>query len=182
MEGEEPPGAEKGGGAATDEDGETRRRRLPVPRGRLQIGSLVGTLVSITALLSWLGIHPGGSDTPSPQPTPVSVATSGSAVTFPPISLPPFSFPPPAHPTLRLSPTSGPAGTRVTVTCDGFPPRVEVDIDLNATNLATVTTDAAGHFSTIVRIPPDWSFPGRWAIGAQERDSTNHAEEYFEVS
>jgi hypothetical protein len=69
----------------------------------------------------------------------------------------------------------------VGVTASGFSPNVEVDISFQAGNLATVTTDAAGHLSTTVRIPPAWPFHGRFPIDATEHNTGKYAEEFFEV-
>ena len=184
MAGEDNRGGD-GDGAGEQED--SPRRRIPRPRGRLQVGSVVSTLVGLTGLLSWLGLHPGSaSGNPrAAQLSPTAVATVAKTpeVTLPVVSFPVVTIPVEVHPVLRMSPTSGPVGSDVTVSASGFPAGVEVDITLQAYNLATVHTDQSGKFTTTARIPEFFrGLPGRYPMEATQRDSTNSTEEYFTVT
>jgi hypothetical protein len=154
----------------------------------VQVGSAVSTLVGISGLLSWLGLHPGsvnGSPTGAQQSPAVvaTVASTPAAGQEPVVSFPVVNVPVEAHPILAMAPASGAVGSAVRVSASGFPAGVEVDVSLQAYNLAMVQTDASGRFATTVRIPEFFrSLPGRYPMDAVQRDSTNRAEEYFTVT
>ena len=174
--------------AGEDETGGGGGRRLPLPRGRVQVGSVVSTLVGVTGLLSWLGLHPGGASSPTgAHPTPTAEValglTSPLASDLPVVSLPQITAVVEVHPTLQLNPSAGAVGTEVRVSAAGFPAEVEVDVSLQALNLGTARADGSGRFSLTVRIPDFFSgLPGRYPMEAVQRDSTNRAEEFFTVT
>ncbi len=82
------------------------------------------------------------------------------------LTIPISGIPNTGAPVVQLSPTSGPAGSVITVTGSGFPANTAVQVGLGsfvpnalqqgqATTQSTVTTDANGSFTTQITIPPD---------------------------
>jgi hypothetical protein len=55
----------------------------------------------------------------------------------------------PTKATCALSPTRGPAGTRVTLSCRGFAPSEEVDVTFGATVLATAKATTNGQVAAV---------------------------------
>jgi hypothetical protein len=111
---------------------------------------LVGTLVSLTALLSWLGIHPGGSESTGSHQTPTPVVTSDTAPEFtaeppPSVSVGPFAR------LLTTGPRSGQSGglTLTVERIDGH--ETEIDIVLKAMNTTgdSLTLPVFGDFFLI---------------------------------
>jgi hypothetical protein len=87
---------------------------------------------------------------------------------------------------LSLSPTSGPPGTSVDVTCAGFAAKEEVtlvfvDSVKGKTVLGTLTTNAAGGLRVQVTIPPD-ATAGMQAIVGSGAVSGQRAKARFRVT
>ena len=58
-----------------------------------------------------------------------------------------------ANASCALSPTRGPAGARVTLSCRGFAPSEQVEITFGATVLATATATAGGQVAASFAVP-----------------------------
>ncbi|MCA1692299.1 MAG: toll/interleukin-1 receptor domain-containing protein [Actinobacteria bacterium] len=75
-----------------------------------------------------------------------------------------------AETNLTISPTTGPAGTTVTVSGSGFLPNERIDIHLHVDRVAQGRADAQGAFSGVTFVIPDDAFQDQQdvvAIGAQ---------------
>jgi Galactose oxidase, central domain len=64
-----------------------------------------------------------------------------------------FTPAPPQHPAVALSPSSGPPGTTLTVTGNGFGPFKAVYIYFDIKKLALAATDGKGNFTATFRVP-----------------------------
>jgi hypothetical protein len=70
----------------------------------------------------------------------------------------------PANATCALSPSTGPAGARVTLACRGFGPAEPVEVSFRATVLATATATAGGQIAASFAVPSGFAgstIPGR---------------------
>lgn len=92
------------------------------------------------------------------------------------------------QPTVTISPTSGPAGTRVQVVAEGFPPEAAVDIGIGRVGseydvVSTAQTDADGHVDTEITIPDFVEPEDRWVIVvATEHPPAKAISEEFDVT
>lgn len=157
-------------------DSRARRNRW-LPRGRLQVGSLVSTLVGLTVLLTWLGIHPGTT-----QERPVSspgISTSSSTATTDTTGTTSTSAGPTA-PVMTIAPASGPVGTLIQVNCEGFPPDVTLDFSIGGVHAATLPTNSSGELGANIRVPEGLS--GRVAVVAAQLGTDSRAEAFFTVT
>jgi hypothetical protein len=88
------------------------------------------------------------SSAPTTQPTTTAAATTVS----------------PTKATCALSPTRGPAGSRVTLSCRGFAPSEGVEVTFGATVLATAKATASGQATAAFAVPGGFAgstIPGR---------------------
>jgi hypothetical protein len=86
------------------------------------------------------------------QPTAESTATT-TATTITP-----------ANATCAISPSTGPAGARVTLACRGFGPAEPVEVSFGATVLATAKANGGGQVSASFAVPSGFAgshYPGR---------------------
>jgi hypothetical protein len=70
----------------------------------------------------------------------------------------------PANATCAISPSTGPAGARVTFACRGFAPAEPVAVSFGATVLATATATADGQVAASFAVPSGFAgshYPGR---------------------
>jgi hypothetical protein len=70
----------------------------------------------------------------------------------------------PAQARCTLSPSTGPAGSRVTLSCRGFAPSEGVDVTFGATVLATAKATGDGDVVTSFAVPSGFAgshYPGR---------------------
>jgi hypothetical protein len=93
----------------------------------------------------------------------------------------------PTKATCALSPTSGPAGTRVTLSCRGFAPSEEVDVTFGATVLATAKATTNGQVAAASFAVPGGfagsTIPGRKdTFQAKGRQSGKTASATFTVA
>jgi hypothetical protein len=86
------------------------------------------------------------------QPTAGSTATTTAATVTP------------TNATCAISPSTGPAGSRVTLACRGFAPSEPVDVSFGATVLTTATATAGGQIAASFAVPSGFAgstIPGR---------------------
>ena len=93
------------------------------------------------------------------QPTAASTtrSTAGTVGTTTTLAIP-------ANASCALSPTRGPAGARVTLTCRGFAPSEGVEVSFGATVLATAKATAGGQVAASFAVPGGFAgstIPGR---------------------
>jgi hypothetical protein len=99
------------------------------------------------------------SSAPTTQPTTAATnrTTAGTAGTT-------AATVSPTKATCALSPTRGPAGARVTLSCRGFAPSEGVDVTFGATVLATAKATASGQATAAFAVPSGFAgstIPGR---------------------
>jgi hypothetical protein len=89
----------------------------------------------------------GPSTVPTTQPTAATTTleTAGSAGTT--------TLAVPANARCALSPTRGPAGARVTLSCRGFAPSEGVNVTFGATVLASAKATTGGQVATSFAVP-----------------------------
>jgi hypothetical protein len=95
---------------------------------------------------------PGASSVTTTQPTAASTGSTTATVTSP------------ATASCAVSPKSGPAGSRVTLTCRWFAPSEQVDVSFGATVLATAKASAGGEVVASFAVPSGFAgshYPGR---------------------
>jgi hypothetical protein len=125
------------------------------------IAALVGTgCTSRTAGHTAAASSSGPSSAPTTNPTTASTTqpTAGSTGTTTGTTVPP------ANATCAISPSTGPAGSRVTLACRGFGPAEPVDVSFGATVLATATATAGGQIAASFAVPSGFAgstIPGR---------------------
>jgi hypothetical protein len=125
------------------------------------IAALVGTgCTSRTAGHTAAASSSGPSSVPTTNPTTASTTqpTAGSTGTTTGTTVPP------ANATCAISPSTGPAGSRVTLACRGFAPAEPVDVSFGATVLATATATAGGQIAASFAVPSGFAgstIPGR---------------------
>jgi hypothetical protein len=96
------------------------------------------------------------SSVPTTQPTTRSTAESAGTTTTTVAS--------PTKASCALSPTRGPAGARVTLSCRGFAPSEQVDVTFGATVLTTAKATASGQATAAFAVPSGFAgstIPGR---------------------
>src|SRR4029450_7775019 len=91
----------------------------------------------------------GPSSTPTTSPTAGATTqpTAGSTgtTTAPTVT--------PANPRCALSPNTGPAGSRVTLSCRGFTPSEPVEVSFGATVLTTTKATNSGQITASFAVP-----------------------------
>jgi large repetitive protein len=92
----------------------------------------------------------------------------------------------PTKATCVLSPTRGPAGARVTLSCRGFAPSEQVEVTFGATVLATAKATASGQVAASFAVPSGFAgstIPGRKdTFQAKGRQSDKTASATFTVA
>jgi hypothetical protein len=116
----------------------------------------------------------GVSSVTTTQPTAASTGPTTATVTSP------------ATATCAVSPKSGPAGSRVTLTCRRFAPSEQVDVTFGATVMATATASAGGEVAASFAVPSGFAgstIPGRKdTFQAKGRQSGKVASATFTVA
>jgi hypothetical protein len=91
-----------------------------------------------------------------------------------------------ANTTCAISPRTGPAGSRVTLSCRGFAPSERVDVTFGATVLAAANATAGGAVAASFGVPGDFAgstIPGRKdTVQAKGRQSGTVASATFTVT
>jgi hypothetical protein len=96
--------------------------------------------------------------TTNPTAGATTQPTAGSTGTMTPTTVTP------TNPSCALSPNTGPAGARVTLSCRGFAPSEPVEVSFGATVLATAKATAGGQVSASFAVPSGFAgshYPGR---------------------
>jgi hypothetical protein len=92
----------------------------------------------------------------------------------------------PANTSCALSPNTGSAGSRVTMTCHGFAPSEPVDVSFGATVLASAKATTSGQVAASFAVPADFAgstIPGRKdTFQAKGRQSGKAASATFTVA
>jgi hypothetical protein len=118
------------------------------------------------------------SSVPTAQPTTRSTAGSAETTTT--------TLASPANASCALSPTRGPAGARVTLSCRGFAPSEGVEVTFAATVLATAKAAAGGQAAASFAVPSGFAgshYPGRKdTFQAKGRQSGTVASATFTVT
>jgi hypothetical protein len=107
------------------------------------------------------------SSTTSGAKTVTAATTSGPAAT----ASATFTV---STPSITLSPTSGHAGSTVTVTGSNYPVSSRIQITFNATNVATATATSTGSFSTTFTVPSS-AGAGRATVNATSGTASSTA-------
>jgi hypothetical protein len=124
----------------------------------------------------------GPSSAPTTNPTAGATTqpTAGSTGTTTPTTVIP------ANPRCALSPNTGPAGARVTLSCRGFAPSEQVNVSFGATVLTTVKATAGGQIAASFAVPSGFAgstIPGRHdSFQAKGRQSGRIASATFTVA
>jgi len=123
----------------------------------------------------------GSSPTPAAQTNPIT--TTGTA--RPSLVIPnlPEDFTKPAR--LFVNKTSGPAGSTVTLSGDGFKPGEEVVFSMQTMEVGRTTADQAGAFAQVsVTVPKSLGVfaPHQFSFDANGQESIKHASIPFVVS
>jgi hypothetical protein len=118
------------------------------------------------------------SSVPTTQPTTRSTAGSAETTTTTLVT--------PAKASCALSPTRGPAGARVTLSCRGFAPSERVEVTFGAEVLAAVKATAGGQVAASFAVPSGFAgshYPGRKdTFQAKGRQSGTVASATFTVT
>jgi hypothetical protein len=124
----------------------------------------------------------GPSSVPTTQPTAATTTleTAGSAGTTT------TTLAVPANASCALSPTRGPAGARVTLSCRGFAASERVEVTFGATVLVTAKATADGEVAASFAVPSGFAgshYPGRKdTFQAKGRQSGKVASATFTVT
>jgi large repetitive protein len=124
----------------------------------------------------------GPSSVPTTNPTAGATTqpTAGSTGTTTPTTVTP------ANPRCALSPNTGPAGARVTLSCRRFTPSEQVDIGFGATVLTTAKATTSGQIAASFAVPSGFAgstIPGRHdSFQAKGRQSGRIASATFTVA
>jgi hypothetical protein len=118
------------------------------------------------------------SSVPTTQPTTHSTDRSAETTTTTLVT--------PAKASCALSPTRGPAGARVTLSCRGFAPSERVEVTFGAEVLAAVKATAGGQVAASFAVPSGFAgshYPGRKdTFQAKGRQSGTVASATFTVT
>jgi hypothetical protein len=142
---------------------------------------IIATAVFVAAVAGTGCTSPSADQTTAPASSgPSSVPTTQpTAATTTTVAIP-------ATATCVLSPNSGPAGSRVTLSCHGFAPSERVDVTFGATVLATAMATAGGQAAASFAVPGDFAgstIPGRRdTFQAKGRQSGKTASATFTVA
>jgi hypothetical protein len=124
----------------------------------------------------------GPSSVPTANPTAGATTqpTAGSTATTTPTTVTPTNA------TCALSPKTGPAGSRVTLSCRRFAPSEQVDVSFGATVLTTAKATADGQIAASFAVPSGFAgstIPGRHdTFQAKGRQSGKIASATFTVA
>jgi hypothetical protein len=124
----------------------------------------------------------GPSSAPTTNPTAGATTqpTAGSTGTTTPTTVTPTT------PRCALSPNTGPAGFRVTLSCRGFAPSEPVEVSFGATVLTTAKATTSGQITALFAVPSGFAgstIPGRHdTFQAKGRQSGKIASATFTVA
>ena len=122
------------------------------------------------------------------HPTPASSNANlqpNSIPTLPSLNVPGLGFDPTKPANLYANKTSGPAGSAVLLSGDGFKPGEEIVFSMQATDVGRTKADTTGAFKSVSVTVPTFlgNFPGtQFQFSANGRESIKHATADFVVS
>jgi hypothetical protein len=123
---------------------------------------------------------PSSVPTTNPTAGPTTRPTAGSTGTTTATTVTP------TNPRCALSPTTGPAGSRVALSCRGFAPFEPVEVSFGATVLSTAKATAGGQIAASFAVPSGFAgstIPGRHdSFQAKGRQSGKIASAIFTVA
>ena len=126
------------------------------------------------------------SSSPSSVPTTNPTAASTTQPTAGPTGTTTPTTATSASPGCALSPDTGPAGSRVTLSCRGFAPAEQVDVSFGATVLSTAKATTGGQIAASFAVPSGFAgstIPGRHdTFQAKGRQSGRIASATFTVA
>ena len=149
----------------------------------------IATLV-VVAALAVTGCSSGSADqtaapaSSAPTTQPTTAATTRSTAGTPGTTTTTVANPTKA--TCNLSPTRGPAGARITLSCRGFAPSEQVEVTFGATVLTTAKATASGQATAAFAVPSGFAgstIPGRKdTFQAKGRQSDKTASATFTIA
>ena len=150
-------------------------RPVQIIAAALFIAALASTgCTSRTASRTAAASSSASTTTPTAGPT-TQPTTEATATTVTPINA-----------TCAISPSTGPAGSRVTLACRGFAPSEPVEVSFGATVLTTATATAGGQIAASFAVPSGFAgstIPGRHdSFQAKGRQSGRTASATFTVA
>ena len=155
---------------------------------RIIAAAVVVAALAITGCASRSADQTAAASSSGPSSTPTTSPTAG-ATTQPTAGSTGTTTAPtvtPANPRCALSPTTGPAGSRVTLGCRGFAPSEPVAISFGATVLTTAKATTGGQIAASFAVPSGFAgstIPGRHdSFQAKGRRSGKIASATFTVA
>jgi hypothetical protein len=155
---------------------------------RIIATAVIVAALTVTGCASRSADQTAAASSSSPSSAPTTNPTAG-ATTQPTAGSTGTTTPPtvtPANPKCALSPNTGPAGARVTLSCRGFAPSEQVNVSFGATVLTTVKATAGGQIAASFAVPSGFAgshYPGRKdTFQAKGRQSGKVASATFTVS
>lgn len=103
----------------------------------------------------------------------------------PNVTAPPFTFPPSGETNIFLSETSGPTGSKLKVSGEGFQPGETIVIRMHTTQVGTTTASPTGTFSSVeITVPDEFGVfaPQQFSVIATGKASIKSARAPFTVS
>ena len=119
------------------------------------------------------------------NPAPASSNGFLQPTSGPPLGIPNLGFDPTKPANLYVNKTSGPAGSTVLLSGDGFKSGEEIVFSMQATEVGRTNADTTGAFKSVSVTVPDFlgNFPGKqFQFSANGRESIKHASANFVVS
>jgi hypothetical protein len=114
--------------------------------------------LAITGCTSRSADQTAAASSSGPSSAPTTNPTAGSTGTMTPTTVTP------TNPRCALSPNTGPAGSRVTLSCPGFAPSEPVEVSFGATMLTTAKATTSGQITASFAVPSGFAgshYPGR---------------------
>jgi hypothetical protein len=146
---------------------------------------IIATAVFIAALAG-TGCTSRTADQTAAASSSASTTTLTAASTTQPTTESTATTVSPANATCAISPSTGPAGARVTLACRGFGPAEPVEVSFGATVLTTATATAGGQVAASFAVPSGFAgstIPGRHdTFQAKGRQSGRTASATFTVA
>ena len=137
---------------------------------------IIGILVTLAVGVA-VPVYLANRDHPTPA--------SNTANLQPSLNIPNLGFDPTKPANLYVNKTSGPAGSTVLLSGDGFKSGEEIVFSMQATEVGRTNADTTGAFKSVSVTVPDFlgNFPGKqFQFSANGRESIKHASANFVVS
>ena len=143
----------------------------------------IGILVTLAVGVA-VPVYLSNREHPSPASNNANLQPT-SIPTLPSLNIPGLGFDPTKPANLYANKTSGPAGSAVLLSGDGFKPGEEIVFSMQATEVGRTNADTTGAFKSVsVNVPKVLgNFPGtQFQFSANGRESIKHASANFVVS